>query len=206
MSALAARFFTLVQSSGFYRNSLVQAVALLPDGRGRALLDVGCGPGLLTRLTAARGYEALGIDVDPAMVAAARRISRRERSSATFLQARLGGEVNTLPQADAVVAASLLAVVSDREAALETLWRCVRPGGTLLVVEATDRMSVPAARKLIAEGLPGPRRNLLTIWAAAREGNVVDARIFDHLAGAQHRSTLLLGGLVSATLFTASAS
>ena len=205
MTVLAARFFTLVQGAGFYRRLLSDAVALLPEGDGRTLLDAGCGPGLLTRLAAARGYEALGIDADPAMVATARRLARRERSAARFLHGRLGDPATIVPHADVVAAASLLAVVPDREATLEALWRCVRPGGILLIVEATERLTVSAARTLIAGGLPGPRRNLLTVWAAARQGSAVDPTIFDSLVDAEQRSAPLLGGLASATLFTAAA-
>jgi ubiquinone/menaquinone biosynthesis C-methylase UbiE len=204
MSAVAARFFALVQGAGFYRAYLEEAVALLPGGDGSRLVDVGCGPGLLTRLAAARGYEALGIDADPAMVATAARLARRERSAATFLHGQLS-DLPALPQADVVVAASLLAVVRDREAALETLWRCVKPGGALLVVEAPDRLTVPAARKAIAAGLRGPRRGLLTMWAAARQGNAVDPSIFATLRDTEPRHTPLLGGLVRATLCTAAA-
>jgi ubiquinone/menaquinone biosynthesis C-methylase UbiE len=203
VSALAARFFTLVQGAGFYRQLLGEAVALLPEGSGRTLLDVGCGPGLLTRLAAARGYEALGIDADPAMVAAARRLARRERSDARFLHGRLDDRATRVPQADVVAAASLLAVLPDREAGLESLWRCVKPGGTLLVVEATERLTVSAARTLIAEGLGGPRRNLLTVWAAARQGSAVDQIVFTRLVETEQRGVQLLGGLVRATLFGA---
>jgi SAM-dependent methyltransferase len=201
VSALAARFFTLVQGAGFYRQLLGDALALLPEGSGRTLLDVGCGPGLLARLAAARGYEALGIDADPAMVAAARRLARRERSAARFVHGRLGDPATSVPRADVVAAASLLAVLPDREAGLEALWRCVKPGGTLLVVEATDQLTVPAARTLIAEGLPGPRRNLLTVWAAARQGSTVDPVVFTRLVETEQRGTPLLGGLARATLF-----
>ena len=121
MEAIAARFFSHVQAAGFYQTLLRDALALLPDGNGRTLLDVGCGPGALTRLAAAHGYHATGIDSDPAMVAHAKRIAHRESSPATFALAPLNQVPVRFAPASVVVAASLLAVVPDPAAALDEL-------------------------------------------------------------------------------------
>jgi hypothetical protein len=107
MSALTAKFFTHVESAGFYATLLRDALDLLPDGHGRTLIDVGCGPGALTRLAAARGYHATGLD--------------------------------------------------------------------------------------------GPGRSFLTIWACARNGRAVQARLFDSLRPATPRHHPLLAGLAVAT-------
>jgi len=66
-----ARFFQWLQSADFYRALHAEAVATVPVTGGR-WLDVGCGPGLVTSLAAARGFEALGVDPSAAMVEAAR--------------------------------------------------------------------------------------------------------------------------------------
>ena len=55
-------------------DALADALGL--DGTQR-LLDVGCGPGSLTLLVAARVAEAVGIDADPGMIAAARVAAER---------------------------------------------------------------------------------------------------------------------------------
>jgi trans-aconitate methyltransferase len=78
MSALTAKFFTRVEAAGFYAALLRDGLDLLPDGHGRTLIDIGCGPGALTRLAAARGYHATGLDSDPAMIAQAARLARRQ--------------------------------------------------------------------------------------------------------------------------------
>ncbi|MEE1621374.1 class I SAM-dependent methyltransferase [Zafaria sp. Z1313] len=44
--------------------------AMLP--RGARVLDAGCGPGRVGGALAARGHRVLGVDVDPALIAAAR--------------------------------------------------------------------------------------------------------------------------------------
>ena len=156
MGALTARFFTHVAAAGFYAALLRDAADLLPDGHGRTLIDIGCGPGALTRLAAARGYHATGLDSDPAMIAQAARLARRRRSSASFTVATLDDAAGSPGQADVVVAASLLAVVPDPVAALHQLWSCVAPMGMLLVLETSQRMTPANARRLLATGLDGP--------------------------------------------------
>ncbi|MBV8194272.1 MAG: class I SAM-dependent methyltransferase [Candidatus Dormibacteraeota bacterium] len=107
MGALAARFFARVQAAGFYQTLLRDALALAPNGDGRSLLDIGCGPGALTRLAAARGYHATGIDSDPAMIAQAQRIARREGSAATFVIADPSESATRFPPADEALRACL---------------------------------------------------------------------------------------------------
>lgn len=201
MSAASARWFSWVQGAGFYSDHLRDAVALLPPGDGRTFLDMGCGPGLMTRLAAAHGYRAVGIDVDQAMVATARRAAHREGSTATFERGDLHASALRPVRADVVAAASLLAVARDRPAALQALWHRVATGGLLLVVEATEEMTAPAARRLIADGLPGPRARILAVWASVRENRTVDPGIYWDLAGvAETRVVPLLHGLAGAWL------
>lgn len=203
MSAASARLFTWAQGADFYRDHLRSAVGLLPPGDGGTLYDIGCGPGLLTRLAAARGYRAVGLDGDRHMVAAATRIARRERSAARFDRLDLRGASARLPPADVVAAASLLAVLPDRRAGLDLLWRSVAPGGRLLVVEATEDMTVRAARRLVANGLAGRRSRMLIRWAAGREGRAVDPGIYEGLPDVVGtRLVPLLHGLVAARLLS----
>jgi len=201
MGATAALLFTRVQGAGFYRRYLREAVEFLPPDAGGTLLDVGCGPGLLARIAAARGYQATGIDPDAAMVAAARRLARREGSPAEYVRLGLFEAREVTPPADVVAAASLLAVLPDRAAGLGALWRLVAPGGALLVVEASPKMTVARANELIAAGLPGPRPRMLRLWARGRQGATVDPAIYDDLPDVDGSLvTELLGGLVEARL------
>ncbi|RDI74379.1 Methyltransferase domain-containing protein [Gaiella occulta] len=201
MGTIATRLFTSVQGAGFYHDHLRDAVALLPPGEGLTLIDIGCGPGLLTRLAEAHGYRATGIDADASMIAAATRIAHREHSAATFARLDAHAAPAQFAPTDVVAAASLLAVVADRPATLDALWRCVAPGGLLLIVEATEHMTIREARRLLADGLPGRRRHLLTVWASGREGRTVDPRIYDDLPDvAERRVEPLLHGLVGAWL------
>ena len=194
----AADFFVRVQRAPFYEEMFRNAIERLPPGDGRRLLDVGSGPGLLTRLAAARGYDATGIDADPDMIEAAHGIARKEGSRAAF---RVGsaGEASVGDQPfDVVMAASLLAVLPDRAAGIRTLWRLVAPGGILFIVEATDRITARNANRLIAAGQISDGADVLRLWAAGREGQTVDPSLVEEIDGIAGLTThSLVHGLVA---------
>ncbi|MBN8655322.1 MAG: class I SAM-dependent methyltransferase [Anaerolineae bacterium] len=191
---ISTLLFTWLQGANFYFDLHKQAVESLPVGNGELWLDIGCGPGLVTRLAAERGYRAIGLDTDPQMIAAAKRIARRTHSSAEFQT----GDFTTLPaeSAQVVSAASLLAVLPDREAGLRSLWRLLRPGGTLLIVEPTNQMTSENAARAIQNGLPPKRIVGLRMWANARQGNIVSPSIYGALGAGTIRFQPLLQGLV----------
>ncbi len=75
MGSLSARFFDYIQEADFYRDLHREAVALLPAGAGQTWFDIGCGPGLVARLAHARGYDAVGFDLDADVTRLARKRS-----------------------------------------------------------------------------------------------------------------------------------
>jgi SAM-dependent methyltransferase len=195
VSRLGAALFSWIQGAPFYERVHAQAVELLPRGEGRAWLDVGCGPGLVARLAVARGYEARGVDRDPAMIAAARR--HAGGAGARYEIGDLDGAARAT-QVDVVSAASLLIVLPDARAGLLQLWRAVKPGGYLLVVETTPAMTPEGARRS-APSLPAGRKLALTLWARARSGRAADPDLVTALPGiATRRIVPLMDGLVSA--------
>ncbi len=159
-------------------------------------MDIGCGPGLVARLATERGYQVIGIDSDPQMIQSAKRIANRQGLSTDF---KTGDVFNLSEQAtDVVSAASLLAVLEDKASGLNSLWKCVRPGGTLLIIEPTNRMTIENANQLIKSGLPRKRINGLRMWATARQGNAVNPVIYKMLGAKTVEFTPLLDGLVGA--------
>jgi SAM-dependent methyltransferase len=198
VSWFSARLFTWIQGAAFYTDVHAEAVRLLPRGDGRRWLDVGCGPGLVARLASERGYDALGIDRDPAMVRAARDLTQNERCR--FEVGELGRGVAERHSAHVVSAASLLIVLPDPRAGLVELWDCVSPGGTLLVVETTEQMTPERARSVAPHTRPG-RRAALSLWARARSGRALDPRLFDTIDARARGDHALLDGLVRAWTF-----
>ena len=95
-------------------------------GRGRSVLEVGCGTGLLLRRIAGFAARAHGVDLSPGMLARARaRGLSVDVASATDLP---------FPEASFDVACSfkVLAHVRDVRRALAEMARVVRPGGHVL--------------------------------------------------------------------------
>src|SRR3990172_1419898 len=165
MSASSAALFSWVQGASFCVDAHAEAVNRVAPGHGD-WLDVGCGPGLVARLAARKGYTVMGVDSDPHMVRRARRLAR-DVGSCTFETRAL--DSIAIGCADVVSASSLLCVLPEPLKGLHTLWSAVRPGGTLLVVETTEEMAPDRARAVMSVVSPG-RRRALEMWARARQG------------------------------------
>lgn len=198
MISLGARFFRFVQGAGFYQSLFREVVNQLPPGDGRSWLDVGCGPGLVARLAAERGYHSVGVDRSAGMIAEARRASRRAASPAGVLRFEVG-DLSDLPEAsfDVVSAASLLAVVPNRIAAVSSLWKAVKPGGVLLVIEPTERLNAENADRIVRSGLAGPRAIVLRLWGRARSGRATDVGPLTQLPAESFEIRSYLDGLVA---------
>jgi SAM-dependent methyltransferase len=201
MSYLGARLFDWLQGADFYRELHQTAVQLLPPGAGRTWLDVGCGPGLVTRLAAEHGYAALGIDTDPHMLARARRAAQGiSHPPPSYARHGLGDLGTVLAPAQVVSATSLLAVLPHVSAAVRGLLRGVADGGALLLVEPLPAMTLARVRRGIRTGrFRGRRLNGLRLWAYARQGSIRDlAPALQELHVRERRYEPLLDGLVGA--------
>jgi SAM-dependent methyltransferase len=153
---------------------LPEAVALRElsyQGLGDTVVDVGCGAGRAAGELAALGVTAIGVDLDPEMIAVA-----RSRWSAARFEV---GDATALPLDDGSVtgyrADKVLHILEDPALAVAEARRVLAPGGraTLLshdwdaiIVDSDDG---PRTRNVVharADALPSPRaargyRNLL---------------------------------------------
>ena len=198
MGHFGAKIFVWLQGAEFYKSLHSEAIEKLPAGEGKKWVDVGCGPGLLARFAAKKGYDALGIDADSSMIWNAKKIARTENSSARFET----GDVFRIPpeSADIVSASSLLATLEDKVGGFQALFGAVKPGGSLLIIEPTDRMTPQAVNFFIRSGVHGKRIRGLRLWARVRQGRAVNPKIFNTPEAGQTTFTPLLGGLVGAWL------
>jgi len=98
------------------------------------VVDLGCGPGLWAHELTCRGYDALGIDISPAMIALASKTAPRAQFRAeSFLKA-------TLPPCAAVTAVGeVLNYTFDRDNIrrqialfFRRVYRALRPGGVFI--------------------------------------------------------------------------
>jgi ubiquinone/menaquinone biosynthesis C-methylase UbiE len=127
---------------------LVDAVG--DAGRGR-VLDVACGPGIVTAALAATATEVVAFDLTPEMLVKAReRCAKAGRTNVAFQE----GSATSLPFADASFDAAVTRLsfhhfVEPRDVLAEML-RVVKPGGVVAVAdvvstEAPDKAAVQNA-------------------------------------------------------------
>jgi ubiquinone/menaquinone biosynthesis C-methylase UbiE len=144
---------------------------LLRPGAGDTVIDVGCGTGRAVAELAERGARALGVDLDPEMLAAARaRFSGIDVRSADATDLPLGDG-----EAQGYRADKVFHILPEPDKALAEARRVLAPGGRIVLVgQDWDTMVVDSAlgeltRRIVvarADTIPHPRiargyRNLL---------------------------------------------
>lgn len=132
--------------------------------RARSVLDVGTGDGTYAIEAARRGAKVTGIDVDPAMLAAAR--SRSESSSVSVALREARAEALPFDDGafDVVLAATVLCFASDARGAVREMARVLAPGGRLVLGEL-GRFSVWAAERRVRGWLGASTWKRARFWS-----------------------------------------
>lgn len=115
---------------------IVETLALKP---GMTVLDAGCGPGRLT-LPLARAVGPSGrvtaVDVQPGMLARAQaKTAAAGLENIDFVCAALGQDPLPAQSFDRAVLVTVLGEIPERDRAVAELFRALKPGGLLAVVE-----------------------------------------------------------------------
>jgi ubiquinone/menaquinone biosynthesis C-methylase UbiE len=108
----------------------------LGEGKGRAVLDVASGTGVVSLLLHDIGFNVTGLDFSEAMLGRARAKIEKKGAAVRFV---LGDAEQTLePDAsyDAVVNRHLVWTLVNPETAFAEWFRVLQPGGSLLIVDA----------------------------------------------------------------------
>jgi cyclopropane fatty-acyl-phospholipid synthase-like methyltransferase len=105
----------------------------LPGGAGDRVLDLGCGPGGVARAMADRGrcVVALDLSFDQARLAQAATAGR----SASVLHADAAALPCRSGSMDGALAVEFAVHVPERDALFAEVWRVLRPGGHLVIVD-----------------------------------------------------------------------
>lgn len=103
-------------------------LSLMPDVKGRRVLDAGCGPGIYSEWLIEQGAEVVAVDVSPKMVELAR---QRLGKEADVRQADLSKPLAFLASSsfDVVLSALVLDYIDDWHTTFSEFYRILRPGG-----------------------------------------------------------------------------
>lgn len=131
-NAVAATYDAWAETSRPFRQRMLDAIELQP---GQRLLDIACGPGLLTLEAAeilGREGRAIGIDIADKMIEVARRKAAQQRLTNVEFQ-RMDAEQLEFDDEtfDAVTAGLAVFHFPDPERALAEMHRVLKPGGRI---------------------------------------------------------------------------
>jgi ubiquinone/menaquinone biosynthesis C-methylase UbiE len=118
------------------RAKAVHRLALDPGDR---VLEVGCGTGrnlaFLVKAVGPTG-RVYGVDVTPEMLAVARKTSTKHGWSNVILLVGDAEAVELPEHVDAVLFSLSYAVIPRHQAVLEAVWKSLRPGGRIVILDA----------------------------------------------------------------------
>lgn len=102
---------------------------------GSKFLDLGCGPGILTRDLARMGFTGIGLDASESMVQSSREMAAIEGTAKAWIY--MMGDVESLPFADqtfdAVFSSGVIDYLPTDGKILSEAARVLKPGGKLIV-------------------------------------------------------------------------
>ncbi len=116
------------------------AIAALPRGEQVRVLEVGSGSGLSFRHYPP-GMEVVAIDPSERMLRRAAKRQRKAHADISLVRAR-GEELPFGREFDAVVLMHVLSVVEDAQVLLEQAHQVLRPGGQIIVVNASHKYNL----------------------------------------------------------------
>lgn len=109
-------------------------VQLLDLRSGMSLVELGCGPGWMTRFAARHGVEATGYDISPGMIEIAREQAEAEGVEATFEVGDME-ELDLGRRYDACLLYDALHHSPRADLVARAAHRALKPGGRLLLAE-----------------------------------------------------------------------
>ncbi|MEM6261138.1 MAG: class I SAM-dependent methyltransferase [Bacteroidota bacterium] len=107
-------------------------LGLLPDVKGKSVLDAGCGPGKYAEILLEKGAEVTAFDLSPSMIELAK---KRNKGKGQFFLHDLAQPLDMLTDAsfDIVLSALALHYVEDWEPVVQEFHRVLKPSGAVII-------------------------------------------------------------------------
>ncbi len=155
-----------------------EVLAGVPVEAGQRVLELGCGAGAVAARLVERGAVVCGVDLDEALLVAA----RARAPTARFELADIRGlSPATHGKVDGIFSSFAVAYLPDLDDSLSRWRECLMPGGWMTVVEVDSLLThSPMA--------PGQVAELERFYAASRAGRGYDFQCARRLAEAAERS------------------
>lgn len=172
------------------RRDFIDSIAtrnVVSSPRGLRILDVGCGPGHVSRALAERGFDVTGVDRSPRLLKIAKRLAAHRNVSLRFLRTRSHDLPFPYSSFDCSIATGVIYWVEHPLSTLREMVRVTRPGGEIALLDPHSSMSVSRMHQYAAESQLSSRdTRKLIAWATAASFNrrFVEADLRDLLARA----------------------
>ncbi len=165
-----ARLFAHLYGLPFYGGLLRSWSDGLPVQSPARLLEVGCGPGGLSRHLAERGFRVTGCDISPAMISMAKTLHAAPVPAPgrlDFLPCLNGELPATEGGYDAVIAASVINAASNPQSLLRAMCQTATENGIVALFYPLPTMTKEAATRYCRQHKLAPaERAALKLWAS----------------------------------------
>jgi len=192
-------FFERLYRVEWYRKMMEAWVDWIGVQSGQTMLEVGCGPGLLTLHCLNTGIKAHGLDRSKAMLRRARRLEQVAGFKYSFER----GDGVALPYKDDIfdttLAASLINIVSNPRKIVGEMVRVTKLAGRVSYLVPTTAMTSAAASTFISMyRLQGWSAAMLSLWArsAPKMTETQARRVSENTGLVQVQVLGLLDGMV----------
>ncbi len=162
---VAVNYFLELQTKTGWARVLSRFVDWIAPQTGWQTLDIGCGPGMLPALLAARDCHAFGVDLNPSIFSP-QSLHADVAAADTICLPFPAGSFHL------VTASNLLFLLSEPQRALGEMRRVLRRPGQIAILNPSENLNVQAATLLAdSRNLHGLARDSLLNWAARAEAH-----------------------------------
>ncbi len=158
--------FEKINKLPWYRDTLQQWLQQLPLKPNSAILEIGCATGVVSEYLSASGFHVTAIDISDDMISRAKRAN--PKTNVNYSVADVFDLPFNLEQFDAIVCASVINIIPNKDKALIEMSRICKPDGSINLLFPEQHFTQSQFSSLIDSlSLSGFSLSALTTWNRA---------------------------------------